>query len=79
MKVLLVDDLTQQQQITGVLSVVKRMQLHADGRLTGSNDPGELEEGQQSPPGRMSIGGGSPSNLVILASQSYFFSTRNSW
>jgi hypothetical protein len=57
MKALRVDALTQQQQITVVLSVVKRMQLHRHRMLAGGDDPRELEEGQQSSPGRMSRGG----------------------
>ena len=45
MKVLLVDVLAHQQQITVVLSIVKRTQFHTDSRLTRRDDSGELEEG----------------------------------
>jgi len=45
MEVLLIDVLTQQREITVVLSIVKQAQMHGDCLLTGDDDPRDLKEG----------------------------------
>ncbi len=44
MELLLIDTLTQEQEITVVLSIVKRTQLHRHCMLTRGDDTGKLEE-----------------------------------
>jgi len=45
MEVLLIDTLTQQREITVVLSIVKRAQVHRDHLLIGADATGDLKEG----------------------------------